>query len=84
MATANRKPTIPDVFPRVQELYARHPAGCHLHVVLDDGNVSDAAVKFCISAAMAAGCVECKEVGILLEGMSKTQRRKLYAMPKGT
>ena len=73
------KPTVPEVRPLVRELYGRHSAGCCLHVVLDDGNVQDDSVRFCIEWARGRGCAECERLGEVLLQMSKTQRLKLGA-----
>lgn len=64
--------------PLVRALYARHPCGCCLHIVLDDGNIEDGHVKFCIEFAKEENCQECIELGNKLLLMSKTQRRQLY------
>jgi len=74
------KPTIHEVWPLVRELYSRHGAGCCLHIVLDDGNVMDDDVRFCIEWADKEGCKPCAELGQLLLRMSRTQRKKLCAM----
>lgn len=74
------KPTIPQVLPLVRALYARHCAGCCLHILLDDGNVEDAHADFCIDYAMGEGHAECLRLAQLLRAMSKTQRRKLSAL----
>ena len=76
-----RKPTIPEVEPLVRD-FARTPGnevGGHLHIVLDDGNVHDDHVRFCIDAAVDAGDELAAEVGRVLLRMSKTQRLKLAA-----
>lgn len=71
--------TVPEVLPLVQALYARHAAGCCLHIVLEDGNVDDASVEFCITEASARAHDECHELAVLLGTMSRTQRAKLAA-----
>ena len=73
------KPTIPEVAPLVDALYASDhgTVGGHLHNVLDDGNLEDSSVAFCIAEAERDGCQPCLTLGKLLLRMSKTQRRKL-------
>lgn len=71
------KPTLPEVLPLVEALYARNSVGCCLHIVLDDGNVEGGSVEFCIDQAMERGHKECEELARMLTLMSKTQRRKL-------
>lgn len=65
--------------PLVRALYERNCVGCHLHIVLDDGNVEDSHVKFCLDEAKEEGCQECVTLAEKLLLMSKTQRRKLYS-----
>lgn len=72
------KPAVPDVLPLVNLLYADHPAGCCLHVVLDDGNIEDDCVDSSIAHAMQAGHNLCLDIAQRLKLMSKTQRKKLY------
>ncbi len=67
-------PTVPEVRPLVRALHARHSAGCCLHVVLDDGNIDDRSVRFCLDNAKH---VDCKELASILMDMSRTQRKKL-------
>lgn len=68
------KPTIPEVFPLVKQLYDSDSAGCCLHIVLDDGNVEDHSVQCCIDNAKHDFC---RDLAIILMKMSKTQRLKL-------
>lgn len=65
----------------VQALYARHAAGCCLHVVLDDGNCSDASVGFCIGQAELQGHADCLALAHTLRSMSQEQRWALYSDP---
>ena len=44
--------TIPEVLPFVRDLYQRNAVGCCLHIVLDDGNIKDKDVEFCINQAV--------------------------------
>ena len=76
------KPTVPEVLPLVQTIYARHCAGCCLHIVLDDGNVDDDEVQFCLDRAVTAGHADCQRCAELLVRMSKTQRLKLHHTPR--
>ncbi len=74
------RPTVPEVMPLVQALYARHPCGCCWHVVLDDGNYD--CVPYCVSSIEKDGCfdggdTECYALAKLLPLMSKTQLRRL-------
>jgi hypothetical protein len=76
------KPTIPEVLPLVREYYAMpgNGVGGSLHIVLEDGNVSDGDLWFCKGWALEHGDeAGYRLAGILLE-MSKTQRKKLSCM----
>lgn len=60
-----------------QELYAQHPVGGHLHIVLDDGNLEGHHVAWCIARAVDAGEERQAAFGLrLLE--SKRARTALY------
>jgi len=71
--------TIPDVLEDFATYYARPENGAWggLHIVLDDGNVSDDSIRFCIDAAEEEGDAETARLGRLLLRLTKTQRRKL-------
>lgn len=71
------KPTVPEVTPLVEALYQRHGAGCCLHIVLDDGNVRDSDVDFCVTYAEEQGHEDCLHLAQQLRAMSRTQRAKL-------
>lgn len=74
-----RKPTVPEVLPLVRELYNSPGgrAGCCLHIVLDDGNIDDDDVDFCIRWAIDQQHERCERLARILRLCSKTQRRKL-------
>lgn len=71
------KPTVPKVLPAVEALYTVHAAGCCLHIVLDDCNVDDDSVRYCVDNAKHDFC---RKLGRVLLLMSKTQRTKLQAI----
>lgn len=73
------KPTVPAVKPLIDWYYAQagNGAGGSLHVVLDDGNVADSHVIFCIEWAKREGDKAGEIIGELLLLMSSTQRLKL-------
>ena len=56
-------------------IYDHSPAGCCLHIVLDDGNTDDQSVRICQHAAIAAGHANCLQVAAFLWGLSPDQRR---------
>lgn len=73
------KPTVPEVLPLVRAYYAKpgNGAGGALHVVLDDYNVGDDNVQFCLDDARALGDDDGVALAKVLLRMSKTQRLKL-------
>lgn len=71
------KPSVTDVLPLVDAIYARHAAGCCLHILTDDGNVSDVDAAFCLELATKTGHRDCEEAAGLLVRMSRTQRTKI-------
>lgn len=62
-------------------IYHHHLAGCCWHIVLDDFNLGDDSVEFCVRYAKESEWCDtrgaCLEIGPILLRMSKTQRRKL-------
>ncbi|MDR6579992.1 hypothetical protein [Pseudomonas extremaustralis] len=69
--------SVPDLLPRVQSYTAKNPAGGSLHIVLEDQNIRNSDVQFCIDYAMEKGDAEGAEIGRALLSMSKTQRLKV-------
>lgn len=80
-----KKPTVPEVLLLVREYLAKggNSAGGSLHIVLEDGNVEDCHVEFCLGFAKERGDVDGERIAGLLLQMSRTQRRKLAAMRGG-
>ena len=76
-----RKPTGPEVLALTQRYYTLpgNGVGGNLHIVLDDGNIDNRSVAFCIDQAVNKGDVDGEQLGKLLLLMSQTQRRKLCA-----
>ena len=73
------KPTVPEVQPYVNAYYAMegNGAGGSLHIVLDDGNVNDGHVQFCIEFAQERDDPDGVLLARVLLAMSPTQRLKL-------
>lgn len=71
--------TAPNNKPLSQEDKARFAAykGTSLHLVLNNNNVKDGHVEHCIQTAARHGDQEGYELGLILRGMSKSQRLKL-------
>ncbi len=77
------KPTVPEVLPLVNAVYKRHCAGCCLHILTDDGNVSDGDAQFCLDQAHEKGHADCIVAAEALRQMSKTQRKAIYMNSEG-
>lgn len=58
--------------------YMQHAAGGSLHIVLDDGNIDDRHVSFCITWAIEHDDPEGAALGVKLYMLSERQRKKLY------
>jgi hypothetical protein len=67
--------TVPMVLPIVNELPGG--VGCCLHIVLDDHNVEDKHIVWCVEHAQKQEHKYCEILGQILLTMSKTQRLKL-------
>ncbi len=71
------KPTIPEVIGRFSAYHEQHPSWGSLHIVLDDDNVKDEHVEFCVGWAREHGDVEGEALARILLTMSKSQRLRL-------
>ena len=71
------KLSVSDVLPRFEAYLRKNPSWGSLHIVLEDGNLKDTNVEFCITHADRIGDREGAELGRILLAMSKTQRGKL-------
>lgn len=78
-ADVSRKPTVPEVLPFVRALYEVECTGGSLHIVLDDGNLADSHVRFCLDEARKIGDRFGEALASVLLRMSVTQRAKLRA-----
>ncbi len=77
--TLRDKPTVPEVLPIARAYYAKpgNGAGGSLHIVLDDYNVDDDSVSFCMDHAADKGDDDGVALAGLLLRMSRTQRLKI-------
>lgn len=76
------KPTIPEVLPLINH-YVRedgNSTGGSFHILLEDGNVSDHNVNFCLNEARSREERLGTIIGEKLLLMSKTQRLKISYM----
>lgn len=74
------KPTVSDVLPLVRAVYERDAAGCCLHIMTDDGNVSNGNAAFCLQRARDLGHGDCLAAAESLAQMSRTQRLKVRSL----
>lgn len=77
MSKPNATITVPDVLDRFRAYHAHEPVWGSLHIVLDDGNIDNASVRFCAKWASEHGDAEGIELAEILLQMSGTQRRKI-------
>jgi len=70
----------PELKQRFRAYLETHPSWGHLHIALDDGNVRDSDVDFCIMFAAEWQDDEGLALARILRTMSKTQRKKLAGM----
>lgn len=76
------KPTVPEVMPLVKDYYATpgNLAGGNLHIVIEDGNIRNDDIEWCLDKSKKNGDDKGVEICELLLLMSKTQRRKIYML----
>lgn len=78
------RPTVPDVLPLLEAIYADHPAGCCLHILTDDYNVDDGHARFCLQEAIESDHPTCISAAEMLLRMTETQRlRASHKVGKG-
>jgi hypothetical protein len=80
MCVQRMKPyTVSEVLPIIREYYNKpgNGNGGSLHIVLEDDNVADKHIKWCITHAVEVGDSGGEYLGRILLTMSKTQRLKL-------
>lgn len=61
----------------VKGIYAANCVGCCCHIVLDDGNVKDNHIEYCLEVAKERNHPDCVRMCELLLKMGKTQRLKM-------
>ena len=69
--------TPPTADELAQSIYDRHSAGCCLHIVLDDGNVEDGHVSFCLDEARKRDCRECEQLATMMLAMTPRDRARV-------
>jgi len=73
------RPTVPQVLPLVNQLYKTFEggSGCCLHIVLDDNNINDHFIEYCLEIAEQKQHTFCQTICKLLLQMTLTQRHKI-------
>jgi hypothetical protein len=69
--------TVPEVIERFASYHEEYAAWGSLHIVLDDFNLADHHVQFCIDYAEEKGDIEGAELARILLKMSPSQRKKI-------
>ncbi len=62
--------------PLIRSIYFRHGAGCCMHIVTDDYNLSNSSVEFCLNFARENNCAECEECAKVMLTLTVTARKK--------
>lgn len=72
-----KKITIPEVIHLFQEYYDKNRAWGNLHIVLDDYNVDNDSVEFCIKQSIENNDEDGEFLARIMLKMTKTQRLKI-------
>lgn len=74
------KPTVAEIMILVKEYYNKewNWSWWNLHIVLDDWNIKDGDINFCIERANNVNDIDWAIIAKKLLQMSKTQRLKVY------
>ena len=74
------RPRTPEVIADVQSFYALpgNDMGGNLHIVLDDGNLEDHAVWFCLERSLVKRDQIAARIARQLLAMTRTQRKRVY------
>lgn len=69
--------TVPEVVDRFRAYHLDNPAWGALHIVLEDHNLEDSSVQFCINCAIKEDDVEGEALARILLQLSQSQRMKI-------
>lgn len=80
------RPTVPEGAELVRAVYAREGggAGCCLHILTDDGNVSESDAAWVLEYAQEHGHQDCIAAARALAAMTVSQRRRAIARAHAT
>lgn len=65
--------------PEVSALLNGGEGSCCLHIVIEDCNIRDSDIEFCVKLAREKNCKHCEQIGRMIYTMTSTQRRKLLS-----
>lgn len=65
---------IPIIESFIEALYEHHGTGCCLHIAIDDENLRDGDLDFCIRVARERGHPACEALARLLRSLSQEDR----------
>lgn len=74
---AGTRPTVDQFMDVARSYIEANPIGGALHIVVDDGNLEDSSVAFCIDFALKEGDGYGAALALLMLHMSKTQRGRI-------
>lgn len=77
MTAPRNQPLPPEMIERLRAYHEKHIVWGSLHIVMDDFNVDDDHVRWCIAQAQREGDIEGAELGRALLTQSRSQRLKL-------
>lgn len=72
-------PGIDDMVEALKGIYARHCAGCCLHIFADDGNTEQEHIDFCRDCASERGHDDCLRIARRLSEMTELERIAIYS-----
>jgi hypothetical protein len=75
----NIRPRVPEVLTLVQKYYSKNgnEAGGNCHIALDDGNLSDRSLQFCVERCQESSDWDGKHIMELMLLMTRSQRRRI-------
>jgi hypothetical protein len=76
----NNKITAPEIIKKSIHYYSLdgNSSGGNLHIVLDDGNIENSSIEFCMKKCIENNDLLGLELCQMLLSASKTQRKKIY------
>ena len=72
--------TVKHLIDLIREYYKidGNSVGGNLHTVIDDGNLKDKNIDFCIKCCTQSNDIKGLEICNIFKSLSKTQRKKVY------